>query len=423
MKHVAFVALVGFLLFIYFEPTYWIPGVAELRGALTLSLVALAAAVLSGARLPQASQNWLLGGFLLWGSVATLSALSYDLSKERFPVLFKAVALYVVIALVVRSRDLIVKFIHLNIALGAVVAIITILTMRAGIAPLGGGDLYRMVNYFGGIGDDPNEFGAFLLALLPLPVLLMSQQKSLVKKGYLAVVALALLLCIIRTRSRGAFVGLIAISPMLFWDMRRRLGQICLAVLALSYAYANTHAGYWERIATAFSEDAIEEDFSASARLHQQDAARQLIARRPFFGVGPGNYVLGKIQLLDHDPAHKMTYIAPHNAYFGLGAEVGLPGLLLLLTTILVTFHSLGRSARSIGPPEDEQLRQIAKALRIGLVGFCLAIFFLSEQYNPILYMWMGMSAVIRALLLPDTATVKHRPAPVAALRPAPLPR
>jgi O-antigen ligase len=280
-----------------------------------------------------------------------------------------------------------------------------------------------MVNYFGGIGDDANEFGAAMLALLPLPLLLFPTEKSVLKKGLLAAIALAMLLCIIRTRSRGAFLGLLAMAPLLFWDMRRRFGQMLLAVLMLSYAVANTHSGYWERMATAFSEDAIEEDFSASSRLHQQRAAGELLKRRPFFGVGPGNFVFAKIRLLGEDPAHRMTYLAPHNAYLGLGVEIGIPGLLLLLATMLVTFRSLGRSAQTVGPPEDEPLRRIAKAVRIGLVGLSVAVFFLTEQYNSVLYMWFAMSAALQSVLQPERSATVRAPARAVPLRTIPLVR
>jgi probable O-glycosylation ligase (exosortase A-associated) len=403
VTRIAYAALIGFLLFIYFEPTFLFPALAQLRAALVMSLLALAAAVLSGARLPSGIQNWLFAFFTVWGAVATWAALSFDLSSERFPVLFKAVALYVVVAMIVRSRERILQFVNVNILLGGIVSITTILTMRAGIEPLGGGDMYRMVNYFGGIGDDPNEFGAFMLALLPLPLLLMSFERSKLKKALFAAVALAVLLCVIRTRSRGAFIGLAAMAPMLMWESRRRSGQIVVGVLMLLYAYTNTHSGYWDRIATTFSETAIQEDFSASSRLFQVEYAQELISQRPLFGVGPGNFVIGKIQLLGHDPDGELTWVAAHNAYFGLGAEVGIPGIIAFLATILVTFRSLRLSERAeTGRPEDEQLRVTAKALRIGLVGFCVAIYFLSEQYNPILYMWVAVSASLRDALKPE---------------------
>lgn len=400
VTRIAFGALVGFLLFIYFEPTYLIPGLAALRPALLMSLVALVAALASGARLPKGPQNWLLAAFTLWAAIASLTALSTDRSAERFPVVFKAVALYAVVAMVVRSRDRIVQFANINVVLGAIVSLVTILTSRAGIRPLGGGDMYRLVNYFGGIGDDPNEFGAFMLALLPMPMLLMSPDKSKLKRLALAIVALSFLLCAMRTRSRGAFLGLMAMAPLLWWENRRKAGHMLLIAGMAIYAYTHTHAGYWDRIATAFSEDAIEADFSASSRLHQQNAAIDLMVHRPLFGVGPGNFVIGKIELLDEDPEDKMTWVAPHNAYLGLGSEVGVPGLLAFLGAIGVTFlslHRIGRAAAASGT--EDTLVRIAKALRIGLVGFCIAIFFLSEQYNPILYMWMAMTIALRDLV------------------------
>lgn len=412
MKKVALWSLGGFLLFIYFDPAIYLPVLAQIRAALLMALLALAAAILSGGGIPRAPQNWLLGAYVICAWIATQLSVSPVRSADKFPILFKAVALYFVVAMIVRSADRLRQFAFINIVLGSIISVVTILTTRAGISPLGGGDLYRMVNYFGGIGDDPNEFGAFMLALMPLPIMLARAEKSKVKKVLLAIATLSFLMCITRTRSRGAFIGLLTMAPFLFWEARRSIGGIIIGALLVGYTYTNTHAGYWDRVATAFDDEAIEEDFSATSRLFQQQYAMELIEMRPFFGIGPGAFVEAKIRLLGLDPDAKLTLLAAHNAYLGLCSEIGIPGFSILVLSLVVTIFSL-RKSEKLAPirAPDTGLDQIAKAMRIGLMGFCVSIFFLTEQYNPVLYMWMAVSVALQDIL--------RRPAAVEARPPA----
>jgi hypothetical protein len=41
---------------------------------------------------------------------------------------------------------------------------------------------------------------------------------------------------------------------------------------------------------------------------------------------------------------------------------------------------------------------KISKGIRLGLMGFGVSIFFLSEQYNPIVYQWIAIMVAIRSL-------------------------
>lgn len=399
----AYVALVGFLLFVYLEPGLVFPVLVSMRAALLVGAFALVAAVSGGARLPRAPQNKALALLLACGVASTAASIDPVASQETLPFLVKAVMLYAIVVMVLDTCTRALGFVNVHLMLGTIVAVTSILATRAGIEGLKGGDLYRIVNYFGGLGDDPNEFGALMVALLPLPLVLFTVERSHVRKVLLALAALAFLLCIIRTRSRGAFVAVLVMAPFLGWHIRRSPKATIAVIAMVLFAYFHTHAGYWERLASLTNDDELRTEYSASSRMLQQGYAADLMRLRPLAGVGPGNFVRGKVELLGLDPAEKATRSVAHNAFLGLGAEIGVPGLLAFLSGIGISLTSLRRAERHFASRADgARLAAVARGLRIGLLGFGTAIFFLSEQFNVILYMWIGMAVVLHRLAEAD---------------------
>ena len=55
----------------------------------------------------------------------------------------------------------------------------------------------------------------------------------------------------------------------------------------------------------------------------------------PITGVGLGNFRQAKVELLGLDPELKVAKFVAHNAYFGLGAEIGIVGMLIFLLLII----------------------------------------------------------------------------------------
>jgi hypothetical protein len=159
-----------FLTFVYLDPLLLVPSLGAMRPALLVLALALSATLLSGGRPPRDLRGAV---FLCLLGVAVVSTAAspygfWDGAVYALEHLAKGVVVYVVVAAMLRSWNDVNRFASLSTLFAAVVAVTTFFTTRAGIAPLGGGSLYRMRNYFGGVGDDPNEFGVLLLGLLPV---------------------------------------------------------------------------------------------------------------------------------------------------------------------------------------------------------------------------------------------------------------
>lgn len=413
---IAFSGLVLFSLFIYFEPALLVPGLAEVRPALVLGILTLGASLIAGATPPKTIQNRLLLLLLLIAAIASHTAPlpPQEYTYAGIAQLAKGIAFYFILTTILPRKDYFRRFFFLSLGLVILVSLVTLFTTRVGIPALTGHTLSRMVNYFGGIGHDSNEFGAFLLAFFPLPIVLLEGQRSLPKKLLYTGIAAVFLLNIIRTRSRGAFLGLLAITVVIAWDNRHKFSRLLLLAALASAVFLHVHAGYWERISTLYSMEAIVEDGSAYSRVRQIHYSLRLLASYPLTGVGIRNFVPAKILLLGLDPSEHYTQHVAHNAYLNIGAEIGLPGLAVFLAVIVVSMVQSYRSERSFRTAQtaDSALFcSISRGVRYGWIGFACAIFFLSEQYNLILYQLTAFTVVLNALAARGTSPPsRHRP-------------
>lgn len=412
-----FIGLTLYLTFVYFEPGIFFPGLAQVRAALIISILTLIAAVAAGARLPKAIQNKFL---ILLFITAVLSVYLSPLpiradNYTNLSYVYKAIALYFLVVIIISSKDYLVKFYYMTMGFGFVVSIITLFTFRAGIVNLKGvdrgKDIGRMVNYFGGIGDDSNEFGALMVLLLPLAAVLIAGEKHWIKKILFSIITLSFILCITRSRSRGAFLGLLVILTFLLWENRKKAGIILIVILMLTYTYFHTHQSFWNRITTLQSVETIEADHNAFSRIVQGWQSVELMKRYPITGVGLGNFVQAKIYILKLIPATEgelrgFVKYSAHNSYLGMGAETGVIGLLIFLLIIITSIWYCYSSERYFKTRDDLLLfYKISQSIRIGLIGFAFCMIFLSGQFNHILYQFFAIATVLKNLAEKEKAS------------------
>jgi hypothetical protein len=125
--------------------------------------------------------------------------------------------------------------------------------------------------------------------------------------------------------SRGAIMGLLTTSTAGFLVMRKKPVHCLVFVLALAaglrLAGPNTRA----RFLTTFAGEG-ERDSSAQSRFDLQQALSKAIGQQPILGIGPAHWHL--VSDTYGFPSGKEG----HNLWLQLGAEIGVPGLVFLLT-------------------------------------------------------------------------------------------
>src|SRR2546426_10825007 len=135
----------------------------------------------------------------------------------------------------------------------------------------------------------------------------------------------------------------------------------------------------------------------------------------PILGVGPDNFQTAEGRLSPFANRQQLgigvRWNAAHNSFIQIGAELGIPGLVLFVAVIASAFGALSRSGGNEGAlaGAGQSHRQLTQALTASLLGFVIGSLFLSLAYSEVLYMLIalavGLEKVTGNAVAPSTAT------------------
>ena len=254
--------------------------------------------------------------------------------------------------------------------------------------------LIGLWNFFGGaeraIGpvDDPNDFGFLLAVTVPL-AMHQFQIASRPARRCAAALALASILAgTLATFSRGAIIGLAVAGAfsLLTRRLRTRWALLFLATALLIAGIANLLQP--EIIDSALTRKEHVAQTNVNVRLIAWGIALEEFGSSPLLGVGPGNFEKRYIEFgLPTDDDGPVT---THNAYLNVLAELGLPGLVLFLGYLAVSWGLLRRRA-----PDDPATNAFQSSLAAGFVIALVGSMFLTEQYYAPLWLLPALGATL----------------------------
>ena len=290
---------------------------------------------------------------------------------------------------------------------------------RYAAAQVLGGVIYSLfANFYFQIGSDgrldkmdyydANDLGMLLVGTLPL-VLYFCRRGAPIRVRVAALFAGGLFaMAIVRTGSRGAFLGIIAVAVvglLTFRTMpvRSRIVAVVAGVLAISLFATDQ---YWSMMRTLQNP---QNDYNWSGK---SDQGRMEIWKRgigymwdrPLTGVGARSFATaeGTISPLAarQNLGRGLRWAAPHNAFVEIGAELGIPGLLVFLAMLVAAFRATGDLARRRlhDDPGRDAEAAMAQSLRVCMVGYVVTAFFLSQGYSAFLYSVLGLIAGFSAV-------------------------
>lgn len=203
-----------------------------------------------------------------------------------------------------------------------------------------------------------------------------------------------------RTGSRTAMVMLAVALLIMFFRLSapKKLGLVVgsLVLGALFITVLPDHLV--RRYSTMFkSSDPVESsgDSSEAAAVASTDSRIEslrksliITMRNPFFGVGPGNFMVAEGEMA-REEGRRPTWLQTHNGYTQVSSEMGIPALLLYLAAMFTSFRLLRQIVHLPGTTaEVAELRHLARFLRIALLAMSIATFFgvsLYQFYIPVL--------------------------------------
>ena len=333
--------LLGLCIFTFAIVTFRFP-IGELGIA-----IAAVGLVLQPRKFRVQSPVWIYGAFVLWAFVASLASSYSDIALGNVLESLKLLAIILVLVNALQTEGQL-RF-YLLFFLGCFV----LFPVRGTLV---GGDTVSGRVVWNYIYSNPNDLAALCLIALGIALGFMFSRSSpiLVRMGA-GISAILLVVVILLTQSRGAFLGLLAgMGPAFIAIALKRQGRLLFfaGILALVISLA-IPASVWERLSgitklTSTSTIAqADPEGSAEQRFEVQKVAWQIFADNPVFGVRLGAYPLENAR---YAPAlgRKDT----HNTYLNLAAEVGLPGFMLWCAFIWSVLRYAYRSRRLAAPGE-----------------------------------------------------------------------
>jgi O-antigen ligase len=257
----------------------------------------------------------------------------------------------------------------------------------------------------GGLGD-PNYLAAVLVPALVFALALARTSPRRAERIALGVAAAVMLFALVRTESRGGLVAVVAtlVAALAVGGRLRRplLAWAGAAVVVGAVAFALFASTSSLHRLTSFSSD------GGSGRTELWSVAGDVVRAHPLAGVGAGNFPVVEatyaartntnltkvyLELTEHEVVH--------NTYLHIFAELGVVGLILLVSMIVGAIGASYRVCRSLGARGDDEGELLTRALVLGAIGMFVAFAFLTAQYEKQLWIVLGLLLAAATSALP----------------------
>jgi probable O-glycosylation ligase (exosortase A-associated) len=265
--------------------------------------------------------------------------------------------------------------------------------------------------------EDNNHLAAGLLVTLPVINYLRLQSAHRIVRIGLLLGMMLTLLSVVGSYSRGALVGLAAVSFVLWLRSPKKIVTAVVIAVAVTAAVSVMPQEWQDRMWTL--QDA-EQTQSGQSRLAMWHAAWKMAVARPLTGVG----FMGPYQESVMDTYSPGTLPrAVHSIWFETLGEHGFPTFLIWLAitgvAVLNTFGILRESRRI---PELQWCRDLARMAQVSIVAFLVAGTFLSLGYWDFYFTFLVVIASTRMLVRQAARNARTVGSTSPAWRPNPLP-
>lgn len=313
--------------------------------------------------------------------------LSFGFIKDD---LGKSFLLMIILAASVRTVEDVRRYVAAVVVGGAIYALYVYLYVDVGMS----GRLGNLAYY------DANDLGMLLVCTLPLASFFAIRGRTLFAR-IASVLAIGIfLLVIVKSGSRGAFLGLVGFGVYLLLGYRAiprniRVGAVAACFIGLLLAGNET---YWDMMRTLLnpSEDYNWSGQSEAGRMEVWKRGIGYMLHRPLTGVGARAFPVAEGQLSPLADRQQfgvgLKWSAAHNSFVEIGAELGVFALIafvLLLVHAYKTAHGVSPGDPRGGKPSDAVF--LGQALAGTIVGYVICGFFLSQAYAAYMFIIYGL--------------------------------
>ena len=243
----------------------------------------------------------------------------------------------------------------------------------------------------GSVVGDSNYFTISALVCLPLAFYFMLERPPRWERCFCLGCLVLTSVGVTLGASRGGALGLVAGFLFAVWRSRRRVRNLALGSVLLVPLSLMAPSSPVRR----FLQPSFGDKESVVARTTAWKVGLRMIQAHPLMGVGLGNFK--PLMPRYADPGTKVSTIA-HNTYVELAAETGLPSLLVFLAILFFSLRTLERVRRAALRSGQALLWQAVLGIQAGLVGYAVASFFVSAEYQKLFWLMVFLSMCLQSL-------------------------
>lgn len=323
--------------------------------------------------------------FLGWACVSTIFSVDIDTSISEILLLSAIFGLAMIVYAVPRDIGEINKLLFGLFAGAFIVTLVGFYFYFLGRFSTVGG--HEMVRHFVGTFFWKNPMAGYLILFIPIGIGAFLYFDGITR--WLFAIAVTIMFCgLVLTRSRAGWIAFILSFVIIFLPsvLHKTKIKYLIAVsvifiigiiIGIALAPPKTIADRAESITFAMSGSLEEQSFSD--RIVMLKAGLNVVRDYPIFGIGPRSWPAIRAVYL-----HKMTYLPrfPHNTYLQFTAELGIPGIILFLLALAMTFIPLIRAS----------YRREGSPISIGITSGAIAL---------LLHMAVDFDSAFTGLMLP----------------------
>ena len=355
--------------------------------------------------------------FLIWAAVTAVFAISPEIARDALIERLKALVIFFVVVNALRTPQ------QLRFYMLVIFVAFLIYPARGTLKGYLMGNTVFGRAIWNKIYANPNDLAAITMLMMGLTLAIATVKTQSTRVRWATAVCVPMMLVIILlTQSRGAFIGLmVGFGPAVLARLRKRPSVAAPVLVVICLVAVLVPAASWHRLEGISKltnlqtkpqtfQEAVAEG-SAKQRLQILKTAWHIFASNPVLGVGIGCYNEANARY-----APELGARDAHNTYLRLAAEMGLPGLLLWLGLVGSVLAQVRR--RRVSLEEDNRTIEVLWIER-AIIGCLVAGFFASYAGITLFYLFLGtLWAAANILGSAPAAAVGARPP-----RPAPLSR
>jgi O-antigen ligase len=247
--------------------------------------------------------------------------------------------------------------------------------------------------------SNPNDLAGHLLLVLPFVLFIAIDRKRniLLRVTLFGLIGYGVWI-IVGTASRGALVAIVAafLCFLYYAAARQRVVAILLGLLVAAVIPALVPRQAVVRLGTLFGEEHQEAGESAAARSYLFKKSITFTFEHPIFGVGPDQFANyeGKTRLLQGEHGR---WQATHSSFTQVSSECGIPALIFYVAGLGSAILLVMRTHRYARLQGLDEVANACSCYLVAMVGFIVAITFLSNAYRFYYPSMIGLAVAMSA--------------------------